>query len=215
MPSAIPTLRHFAQTTIARGALPLALDSCLDRGLCPLFVDATCGNGYDAAFMVRSAVPRLVERNMTARLLAFDVQEAALANTRLLLDDQGVPDAMQVALVHASHAHVGQHMRENERVAVGMFNLGYLPGSDKTVITRKDTTLTALHSLAAHTITDGVLCVHAYAGHEGGRDEAEAVDGWFASLPEAVWAVARYAFPNKAKNMETLYLAEKIRDHMV
>ena len=212
MRSAIPTLRDFAHTTIARGVLPLALDNCQDRGLRPLFVDATCGNGHDAAFMVRTAMPRLVERGLSARLLALDVQEAAIANTRLLLDDQGVPDAVRADLVQASHADMEQLIQEGEGVAVAMFNLGYLPGSDKDVITKKEFTIAALLALAGRVIPGGAICVHTYAGHKGGAEEAAAVEAWFAALPEKLWAVGRYSFPNKTKNPETLYLTCKLAD---
>ena len=215
MRSAIPTLRDFAQTTIARGILPLALDYCQDRGLRPLFVDATCGNGHDAAFMVRTAMPRLVERSLSARLLALDVQTAALANTRLLLDDQGVPDAVRADLVQASHADVGQLVQDGEGVAVAMFNLGYLPGSDKDIITKKESTITALLALAGRVVPGGAICVHTYAGHMGGAEEAAAVDAWFAALPERLWAVGRYSFSNKAKNLETLYIANKLADSIL
>ena len=210
MPSPLLSLRDFAHTTITRTVLPLALNSCADLGLCPLFVDATCGNGHDAAFMLRAAMPRLVERSMSARLLALDIQEAALANTRLLLDDQGIPDAMRVDLIQASHASIGDHCRDGEGIAVAMFNLGYLPGSDKTVITRKETTIAALEALAALLVPGGVVCVHAYTGHEGGTEEAEALEVWFASLPEKLWATARYSLPNKEKNREILFFAGKM-----
>jgi hypothetical protein len=56
-----------------------------------------------------------------------------------------------------------------------MFNLGYLPGSDKTRITMADTTLLALASALDWLAPRGIMTVVVYPGHPGGDEEAEAV----------------------------------------
>ena len=94
-------------------------------------------------------------------------------------------------------------------VATAMYNLGFLPGSDKRVVTSAGDTLVSLQSAADFLAPRGLLLVHAYGGHAGGREEMEAVDAWHAALPFEHWTVARYALHNKARNPEALFLAEK------
>ena len=90
-----------------------------------------------------------------------------------------------------------------------MYNLGFLPGSDKQVATRPETTLVSLAAAVAALAPGGLLSVHAYGGHPGGLEELSAVDRWFRGLESGTAAVARYEFCNKARNPEVLYLAVK------
>lgn len=83
-----------------------------------LYVDATCGNGHDTEFLCRLAGP-------TGRVLALDIQPAAVENTNTRLGAAGL-GAIGRALVH-------DHARLAELVAPGtadcvLFNFGWLPG---------------------------------------------------------------------------------------
>lgn len=49
------------------------------------------------------------------------------------------------------------------------FNLGYLPGGDKTVITTSKTTLPALQAASRILRSEGLISVMVYVGHPGGR----------------------------------------------
>ena len=95
------------------------------------------------------------------------------------------------------------------RPAVVMYNLGFLPGSDKQVVTRTETTLLSLAAAVEALAPGGLLSVHAYGGHPGGLEELQAVDVWFRGLDSGAADTARYEFCNKARNPETLYLAAK------
>jgi hypothetical protein len=64
-----------------------------------------------------------------------------------------------------------------------MFNLGYQPGGDKSVITRPVTTVIALASALDLLGPGGVITVVLYPGHEGGRAETEAVLSWAREVP--------------------------------
>jgi hypothetical protein len=77
-----------------------------------------------------------------------------------------------------------------------MFNLGYLPGGEKTLITRTATTLMALQQAAEWLGGDGVLTVVVYPGHEGGREEADAVERWMAALPSDRFEAQRLGYVN-------------------
>ncbi len=127
-------------------------------------VDATCGNGHDALLLAR-----LVGEG--GRVFAFDLQGEALAATRALLAGAGVLD--RVELLAAGHERLAEFVREP--VAAVVFNLGYLPGGDKGITTRPDTTRQALASALELLLPGGLLLVVVYTGHPGAREEEEVV----------------------------------------
>lgn len=49
------------------------------------------------------------------------------------------------------------------------FNLGYLPGGDKTVITMAETTALALEAAERIVVPGGLISIVVYVGHPGGR----------------------------------------------
>ena len=63
-----------------------------------------------------------------------------------------------------------------------MFNLGYLPWADKTVTTRRETTLEAVDKALALLRVGGVLVVVVYPGHQEGRLEGEALQKKLSAL---------------------------------
>ncbi len=141
-----------------------------------LVIDATAGNGHDTLFLCRQVLPG-------GHVFAFDVQASALANTRQRLLENGVSES-DFTLVHAGHETLADHLPENARgqLAAVMFNLGYLPGSDKTLITRTPTTLTAVAQALDELRSGGLMTVVVYPGHAGGAEEARAMDDWAARL---------------------------------
>jgi hypothetical protein len=69
------------------------------------------------------------------------------------------------------------------------FNLGYLPGSDKTIQTEPKSTLGALRAASDLLKSDGLLLVVAYRGHDGGQTEATQVADWMQTIQERGWTV--------------------------
>ena len=63
-----------------------------------------------------------------------------------------------------------------------MFNLGYLPGGDKSIITRTESSVTAIRNGLPLLRSGGVLTVMAYPGHEGGNEETSTVEEFVMSL---------------------------------
>lgn len=136
-----------------------------------LAVDATVGNGLDTLFLAQQVGP-------DGHVWGFDVQADALTAAAQLIAAHGLSD--RVTLIHDGHQQLETHLppRARGRLAGVMFNLGYLPGSDKQLTTAADTTLTAVTAAAANLSAGGVLSILAYPGHPGGRQEAEAVADW-------------------------------------
>lgn len=212
---AFPTLRSFAHQAVLRAlshALPLHAAQFSGRQ-CPVLVDATCGNGHDTLFLLQQGGKIFKEHNCTGRLLALDIQAAAVENTQALLRPHLAESNLALTVEHASHANLAQHLADStsgqSTVAAAMFNLGYLPGSDKSVVTMGESTQKALQALVACVMEGGIISVHAYGGHGGGQQELDCVREWFAALPEQQWTVFSYGRLNKQRNPEQLFLAER------
>lgn len=156
-------------------------------------VDATAGNGHDTLFLAERVLPG-------GRVFAFDVQEEAIARTRQRSADAEptLPDPDNVVLHHAGHERMAELLPPelHGKLRAVMFNLGYLPGGDKTVITRVETTLSALHQGLDWLAEDGVMTVVVYPGHDGGRGEADAVEQWMAALPSGQFEAQRLSHVN-------------------
>ncbi|MCB1792528.1 MAG: methyltransferase domain-containing protein [Gammaproteobacteria bacterium] len=134
-------------------------------------VDATVGNGHDTLFLARQVAP-------DGRVIGFDVQPAALDATLTRLREAGLDGV--ATLLASGHEHLHDAVPAGWRGDVGavMFNLGYLPGGDKTRITQAPTTLAALDQAAALLRAGGLLSLLVYRGHAGAADEAAAVASW-------------------------------------
>jgi hypothetical protein len=52
--------------------------------------------------------------------------------------------SQQVTLFHQGHEPIPEVLGNEEQIGGIIFNLGYLPGSDKSIITRKETPLQAV-----------------------------------------------------------------------
>ncbi|MDT4288374.1 class I SAM-dependent methyltransferase [Methylomonas sp. MO1] len=144
-------------------------------------LDATLGNGHDTAFLARSV-------GIGGHVFGFDIQPQALINSfqRLLQHDL----QRRVTLRLASHADMLSHVPEqwHGRVRAVMFNLGYLPGADKTVITQLESTLAALDAACDLLAPRAVITVLAYPGHAGGDLEAKQLAAWCRQLDGACFS---------------------------
>ncbi|MDL2206516.1 hypothetical protein LJC33_06340 [Eubacteriales bacterium OttesenSCG-928-N13] len=135
-------------------------------------LDATMGNGHDTKWLCE-----LVGEN--GHVYSFDVQPGALMNTRKLLTDGALIDRAELIL--DGHEHMARYV--DRPVDVALFNLGWLPGGDKRITTRSDTTLAALDACLTLMKPGGLMTVCVYPGHEEGAIECEMVLDWAQKLP--------------------------------
>ena len=162
-----------------------------------LVVDATMGNGHDTLFLAKRA----------GQVVAFDIQEEALLHTGTRLEEAGLSN---VTLVHEGHEKVDQYV---DQVKAAIFNLGYLPAADKSVITRADTTLTAIEKLLERLELGGRMAIMVYYGHEGGPEEKDAVLDFVRSLPQKEITVAIYQTINQVNKPPFLIMLEKLKEY--
>jgi predicted methyltransferase len=185
----IPNVLELAKTFIV-GALPPG----------GVAVDGTVGNGYDTVFLAEQV-------GAEGRVYGFDIQDEALERTRSLLEAMELTE--RVTLVHASHALLTDFLPPDVTFHAGMFNLGYLPHGDKTIITQRESTLTALDQTFARLVKGGVLTIVIYPGHEGGNDEAEAVVAWAKNFPPEQAKVVWYQPLNSRRPAPSLVALQK------
>ncbi len=137
-----------------------------------LVIDATAGNGHDTLFLAEAVGP-------SGKVIAIDVQEDAVSATRKRLADAGLLE--RVRLHCASHVDLPEIAGVATPTAV-VFNLGYLPGGDCSVITRTEDTLSAIAAALGILIPGGTLAAVCYPGHPGGDAEADAVKDFISSV---------------------------------
>lgn len=95
-------------------------------------LDGTAGNGHDTLFLAQTA-------GIRGKVWAFDIQPQALNNTRCRLQEAGYSN---VRLILDGHENLKQYVSEPLNAAI--FNFGWLPGGDKSLTTRTETSITAL-----------------------------------------------------------------------
>ena len=161
-------------------------------------IDATMGNGHDTLFLCE-----LVGEE--GQVIAFDVQEAAVESTRKRLAEAGMLE--RAVLYCRGHEHMDEAGVAD--VSAIVFNLGWLPGGDKSVTTLWETTKIALekalHLLKQH----GVLLLCAYPGHaEGDRERAEVIN-FLASLPPQRYNVLHQKFLNAGPGAPENFIIQK------
>ncbi|MGM9657628.1 MAG: class I SAM-dependent methyltransferase [Eubacteriales bacterium] len=129
-------------------------------------VDFTMGNGHDTLWLSETV-------GASGKVYAFDVQQKAISSTRRLLEANGAPQ--NYTLIYDSHSECDSYI--HERINAGVFNLGYLPGSDKKITTMCETTRAAVSSAINLLAPDGILLVAVYPGHAEGTAEGDMLAG--------------------------------------
>ena len=148
-------------------------------------VDFTMGNGHDTAYLSKAV-------GESGHVYAFDIQQQALDSTRKALEAEGCPD--NVTLIHDSHHNLKQYVGTPFRV--GMFNLGWLPGGDKSITTMRETTLPPIRDAIELLDRDGILNIAIYPGHKEGDEEGKLVCEYLASLSRFKVCVTRVQIIN-------------------
>jgi len=159
-----------------------------------IVVDATMGNGHDTLFLAKLA----------KQVYAFDIQEQALEKTSQRLQEAGLTNA---ELILQGHETVDQFVKE---VKAAIFNLGYLPSADKSIITQPQTTLDALNKLCHMLVKGGRIAIMIYYGHEGGDIERDAVLDYVSQLPQEEYTATIYRTLNQINNPPFLVMIEKL-----
>lgn len=144
-------------------------------------IDATCGNGRDTKNLAALL-------NGKGKLIAYDVQEEAINNTKKLLNESS-----QAIVTY----RLTSHEKFEENADLFVYNLGYLPGSDKKVKTKADITIKSLQSALENLNPGGLISIMCYRGHPEGVEEEEALNHFLKTLPSTKFSVRKHEWMNR------------------
>ena len=173
-------------------------------------VDGTMGNGYDTLSLAVAAGCTGEGKTPHGRVYAFDIQQDALDATRAYLKENGVaePEAHGIHLIRASHENMDLYLPEleNTEISAFVFNLGFMPGRDKTIMTTAQTSLPAIKKALRMVRQDGVVSVMAYTGHKEGETDFAVLSEFLKTLPSKKYHVACVSMINQKKTAPSLFL---------
>ena len=148
-------------------------------------VDFTMGNGHDTLFLSNAI-------GSEGKLYAFDIQQQAVDNTKKRLVENNAPN--NYTLIKDSHSNVKEYVKE--KIDVGVFNLGYLPGGDKRITTLRETTIPAVQSALDLLNADGIILIAIYPGHAEGEIEGKLLTEMLSTLERKQICVSRFTIIN-------------------
>ena len=128
-------------------------------------IDATAGNGNDTLVLCNLV-------GESGKVIAFDIQEEAIANTKKRLEANGVAERAELHL--ESHVNMRNYADENS-VSCIVFNFGYLPGGDHNLATRKESSIEAIHEGLRLLKKGGMISLCIYSGGDSGFEERDAI----------------------------------------
>lgn len=153
-------------------------------------VDCTLGNGFDCDF--------LSER--FSKVYAFDIQKEAV-------ERYSQKNKLNVLLIEDSHDNLDSYISEG--IDVAMYNLGFLPGGDKSITTKSESSVKSIEKSLELLKSGGFITIAVYTGHEEGQRESEAIHKFVTTLPKSIFGVMIHSFANRDSKAPYLIIIEK------
>lgn len=168
-------------------------------------IDATCGNGYDTATLAKI----LFSRGEMGTLYAVDIQSAAIEATKKRLEVEcGSQIADKVRYQQGCHSSFPVEIKPAS-VSLIIYNLGYLPGGDKSLTTQRTTTLKSLSEAMQLIKPGGAISVTCYPGHAEGKEEENLILDFSAGLSQKEWSCCHHRWINRKASPSLLLLQLK------
>ncbi|SCA63812.1 Putative rRNA methylase YtqB [Chlamydiales bacterium SCGC AG-110-P3] len=167
------------------------------RRLCPndIVIDATCGNGHDALALAQLVIPKKGAQSPLLHII--DIQENAIDSGYRCLEQQlTAPQMKAIHWYSQSHAELPTEKLPGPVSAV-IYNLGYLPGGDKTVTTMTESTLPSLMQAIDLVKPGGFVSITCYPGHEAGYIEEVAILDWTHTLDRKEYSCCHHQWTNR------------------
>lgn len=117
-------------------------------------VDMTAGNGHDTLFLAKIA----------KKVIAVDIQKQAIESTK-----ETCKEYTNIQYINKDHSQIDFM----DSYQAYIYNLGYLPGSDKKIITNVESTVSSLKKAIA--TNPRFITIASYRGHDGGEQEYRAI----------------------------------------
>lgn len=163
-----------------------------------IVIDATFGNGNDTLFLAQQVPHGFV--------YGFDIQQLAIDNTKMKVSNYS-----NVKLIKDGHENVKQYITKDHigNVDAAIFNLGYLPKGDKSIVTTHQTTISAIQNIFDLLNEEGIIILVIYHGHDEGKIERDALMDYLTHLDQKQAHVLQYQFINQKNNAPFICAIEK------
>jgi hypothetical protein len=164
-------------------------------------VDATSGNGHDTLALAKMALTK-----NEGRLFALDLQKDALASCETKLREHlADPILSRVKLLEQCHSQFPEEIKPGT-VSLIVYNLGYLPGGDKSKTTKADTTLQSLQKALLLIQEGGCISITCYPGHSEGLLEEEKLLDFAMQLDPSRFSICHHRWVNRKKSPSLLLI---------
>ncbi|WP_311481299.1 class I SAM-dependent methyltransferase [uncultured Anaerococcus sp.] len=156
--------------------------------------DLTVGKGKDSKY--------ILENTNVERLYGFDIQKEAENQAKGLVGDDP-----RFKFFLASHADIDKYIKENLDFAI--YNLGYLPGGDKEITSKYESTIESLEKTLKLLNKNGMVILTIYQGHPAGKKESEELEKYLETLDQKKYEIIKIAYPTRPHNPPYIVVVEK------
>lgn len=165
-------------------------------------VDATLGNGHDTLFLANLV-------GMNGHVYGFDIQEEAILATKNRLSEHNVLE--RTTLIHKGHEQIIHSVptMHHGKITGAIFNLGYLPGGDKSIVTKSSTTIAAIEQLLEIMTPEGIIVLVIYHGHSEGAVERDDLLEFVKNIDQTRAHILQYQFVNQVNHPPFIIAIEK------
>lgn len=153
-------------------------------------IDATLGNGYDTDFLS-------LKFN---KVFSFEIQ-------KISCDSYKEKSRDNVKIINDSHHLFDNYIKEE--VDCIMYNLGFLPGGNKEITTKHETTLKSINDGLKLLKSGGIMTICIYKGHTEGKREESCIIDFVKSLPKNTYGVMCHSYINRTETAPLLLVIEK------
>lgn len=166
-------------------------------------LDATCGNGKDTLKLAQLV-------GVEGSVIALDIQEEAIAKTRAHLKTHLSPERYKkIFLFLQSHAELPSLAYESPPQLI-VYNLGYLPGGNKSRTTLTESTVESLKKSLSILPRDGMISLTCYPGHKEGAREQEVLLPLLYQLNSLEWKIEEHFPPEERPLSPSLHIIKKL-----
>lgn len=160
-------------------------------------IDCTAGNGYDTLKLCKIAEER-------GKVLSLDIQKKAIERTEELLKNN--LNYINYEIINDSHENIDKYF--NNKLDIAIFNLGYLPYSDKNLKTKPETTIRALEKLLPMLKENGKIFITTYIKHDSGHERDE-IRNYLMNLNKQLFNVINFKIINKDNSPPEIFIIER------
>lgn len=157
-------------------------------------IDATCGGGYDTQVLSR----------LCSRVLSLDIQQEAIERATQLLSGQEHKRVDFFLMNHEEFPDI------DEPIQLIVYNLGYLPGGDKSLTTMVSSTLNSVQKALQRIEPGGLVSITCYPGHLEGALEEKALLELTETLDPQKYCVTHHRWINRNRSPSLLLIQKSI-----